>query len=162
VVVGSALVIAALVLGLLIGQWTDDDDPAAPSGSPTVATAPSGEYSNLLLKQVEALAAARLAGLERLRDAPTPGKQAAAGRALAVVYSRSGERVANLSTPAGGLDAQRRIVVALGSVADAYKRLARAAAERNRGIYEAGRRMVRRAEVAVRQEFNSALQADSS
>jgi hypothetical protein len=151
---GAALV-AVAATGLLAGRATVESSDTAPV---TEARPPAAQiaYVREVRSQIEHLAAARRAQLDRLRAAETPAQQAAAIRRLAAAHTRTVRSLSSAPVPAPLRAEQASMIRSLTGTAAAYDRLAEAAASSQSATYRDGKAAVRRAETRLQRTLREA------
>jgi predicted Ser/Thr protein kinase len=107
---------------------------------------PGSEYVKQVNGAIGAVQSARQSGLAQLRSAKAPGAQAKAAGNIQRAYSGAARSLSSASVSPQVAAANDAIVAALNDVAGAWGQVAKGAATRNRGLYLAGGRAVKKAD----------------
>ena len=119
------------------------------SGEP-LSLAPSEDYAQRITRANARLSRTRAQGRKDMRAAKRPAAQERAAESVAGGYRQAARAVRGADPPPQAGDANREIVVAFGSVADAYSALASAASSGGKKRWNAARAQVQRREAAAR------------
>jgi hypothetical protein len=124
------------------------------AGASALAVEPDAKYASGLSGALKTLAGARDRDRRTLKAAGSAKSQAAPARALASAYRAAGTKVRALKPPALAAALNRVIAQDLKDAADAYAKMATAAAAADGSGFAAGRAAVARAEQALRRALD--------